>query len=75
MKGTLYQKGHRTAVFQVIAPLTILTPAADAANGVKKLQLREASSDLQENGENVMPGLPGITSVGHFIANQRIFTE
>lgn len=66
VKGTLYQKGHRTAVFQVVAPLTILTPAADAANGVKKLQLREASSDLQENGENVMPGLPGITSVRAF---------
>jgi len=66
VKGTLYQKGHRTAVFQVVAPLTILTPAADAANGVKKLQLREAAGDLQASEENVMPSLPGITSVRAF---------
>ena len=66
VKGTLHQKGHRTAVFQVVAPLTILTPAADAANGVKKLQLREASAGLQDKGENVMPDLPGITSVRAF---------
>jgi len=61
VKGALSQKGHRTAVFQVVAPLSLLTPATDAANGVKKLQLREASSDFK-----AMPELPGITSVRAF---------
>ena len=51
VKGTLYQKGTVRLYSDCCRPLTILTPAADAANGVKKLQLREASSDLQENGK------------------------